>query len=139
MVSEIYLDFLENILPNLLENVHIRSMYFQHDGAPPHFALNVRNHLDVNYPNRWIGRGGPIAWPQRSPDLNPLDYFVWGYLKTRVYKVEIRSREHLVERIFEECNILKQNQSLIRRSIGNLIERSRICIQKRGNHFEHSM
>ncbi|XP_067203031.1 uncharacterized protein [Linepithema humile] len=33
---------------------------------------------------RWIGRGGPIVWPARSPDLNVLDYFVWGYIKALV-------------------------------------------------------
>jgi hypothetical protein len=31
--------------------------------------------LDVKFPGRWIGRGGPIAWPPRSPDLTPLDIF----------------------------------------------------------------
>jgi hypothetical protein len=25
---------------------------------------------------RRIGRGGPIAWPPRSPDLTPLDSFL---------------------------------------------------------------
>jgi len=34
---------------------------------------------------RWIGRGGPIPWPPRSPDLNSLDFFFWGYLKETVY------------------------------------------------------
>ncbi|EFN89519.1 hypothetical protein EAI_03069, partial [Harpegnathos saltator] len=31
-----------------------------------------------------MGRGGPITWPARSPDLNVLDYFVWGYVKSLV-------------------------------------------------------
>ncbi|OXU32204.1 hypothetical protein TSAR_007998 [Trichomalopsis sarcophagae] len=35
--------------------------------------------------NRWIGRGGPIAWPPRLPDLTPLDFYLWGYLKDTVY------------------------------------------------------
>jgi len=28
-----------------------------------------------------MGRDGPIHWPARSPDLNVLDYFVWGHFK----------------------------------------------------------
>jgi hypothetical protein len=32
--------------------------WFQQDGAPPHFAANVRDFLNQEYPNRWIGRGG---------------------------------------------------------------------------------
>ncbi|GBN41973.1 hypothetical protein AVEN_258019-1 [Araneus ventricosus] len=55
-------------------------MRFLHDGAPAHFSIAVRNHLDATHPGRWIRRGGPVAWPPRSPDLNPLDFFFWGHL-----------------------------------------------------------
>lgn len=55
-------------------------------GSPPHFSLNVRNRLNQQYPNKWIGK--PVNWPPRSPDLNPLDYFLWGYLKPVVYKAD---------------------------------------------------
>jgi hypothetical protein len=37
-----------------------------------HFSRNVREILDNQYPQRWIGRGGPHHWPARSPDLNHL-------------------------------------------------------------------
>jgi hypothetical protein len=39
--------------------------------------------LDESFPNRWLGHGGPIAWPPRSPDLTPLDYYIWGHMKLR--------------------------------------------------------
>ena len=32
-----------------------------------------------------MGRGGPIPWPARSPVLSPLDFWLWGYLKNKVY------------------------------------------------------
>jgi hypothetical protein len=35
------------------------------------------------YPNLWIGRGGPRHWPARPPDLNPLDFFLWGVREKR--------------------------------------------------------
>jgi hypothetical protein len=56
-------------LPDLLEIVPLayrRNDWFQHDGAPPHFSRNVREMLDNQYPQRWIGRGGPHHWPARS-------------------------------------------------------------------------
>lgn len=134
--GNMYLDFLQNILPNLLQNINIRRMYFQHDGAPPHYSNGVINHLNQEFPNRWLGRGGPISWPPRSPDLNPLDYFFWGYLKSKVYEVEIESREHLIQRIEDSCNNLRNNPDLIRKSIGNLHKRARKCVQTGGNHFE---
>jgi len=39
------------------------------------FARPVRQFLNTHYP-QWIGRGGSIAWPQRSPDLTPLDFYL---------------------------------------------------------------
>ncbi|GFW91879.1 uncharacterized protein TNCV_4080391 [Trichonephila clavipes] len=32
-----------------------------------------------------ISRFGPVNWPPRSCDLTPLDYFLWGYVKSLVY------------------------------------------------------
>jgi hypothetical protein len=48
---------------------------FQHDGAPVHYTRTTQAQqvLDRRYPDSWIGRGGPINWPARSPDLTPLD------------------------------------------------------------------
>ncbi|GBM00509.1 hypothetical protein AVEN_111737-1 [Araneus ventricosus] len=42
-----------------------------------------------------MGRGGPIAWPPRSPDLTPLDFFFCGYVKDKVYSRETRAVEDL--------------------------------------------
>ena len=60
---------------------------FQQDGAPPHWALEVRRTLDKTFPARWIGRGGATAWPPRSPYMAPLD--LWGYVKDQVYSTRV--------------------------------------------------
>jgi len=36
-------------------------MYFQHDGAPPHYTRHVTDFLDESFPNSWLGRGGPVC------------------------------------------------------------------------------
>ena len=33
-----------------------------------------------------ISRGCKIEWSSISPDLNPADFWLWGYLKSRVYR-----------------------------------------------------
>lgn len=79
MRGDNYVEFLIENLPDVLEDLplHIReTMWFQHDGAPPHNSRHARHYLNTNFQNSWIGRGGPIAWPARSPDLNRLDYFL---------------------------------------------------------------
>ena len=70
-----YLQMLREFLwPKLMR----RRLFFQQDGAPAHYALDVRAWLDSKFENQWIGRGGPIEWPPRSPDLTPCDFFLWG-------------------------------------------------------------
>ena len=69
------------------------------DGAPPHFSCFVTDVLNKRFPDAWIGRGGPIPWPPRSPDLSPVDSFLWGYIKNIVYAEKIRNIQQLQERI----------------------------------------
>ena len=58
---------------------------FQQDEALPHYR-QVRDFLNENFPDMWIGRGGPLTWPTRSPNLTPLDFFFWGFVKNVVYQ-----------------------------------------------------
>ncbi|EZA51190.1 hypothetical protein X777_10260, partial [Ooceraea biroi] len=136
--GEIYRDFLEHNLPILLENVplHIRrNMIYQHDGAPTHSSRNVWRFLDATYPNRWIGRGGPQHWPARSPDLTPLDFFLWGHLKNFIYREPVRNREELHHRIVEA--VASISPEMIRNAQQSLLRRARICIDANGAQFEH--
>lgn len=50
-------------------------------GAPPHYSNRIRATFDFLFPNRWIGKARPIAWPQRSPDTTGFS-FVGMYDKT---------------------------------------------------------
>jgi hypothetical protein len=64
LTGNIYEVFLRNELPGLLEDIPlmIRSqMYFQHDGAAPHYTRHVREYLNESFPNRWLRRGGTVA------------------------------------------------------------------------------
>ena len=95
-----YLKMLEDYL---WPRVKHKGMYFQQDGAPAHYSLQVREWLDKKFPNRWIGRRGPIEWPARSPDLSPPDFFLWGYLKNIVYKDRPSNLTELRNRIATAC------------------------------------
>lgn len=72
--------FMEEI--PLVEN---EFLHFQHDGAPAHNAAEVSETLNREFGNNWIGNRGPIRWPARSPDLSPLDFFFWGFIKDKLY------------------------------------------------------
>lgn len=144
VTGEVYLDFLINFLVPTLQrafpdvnhpNEIDRSIYYQQDGAPPHFARTVRNYLNEVFPNRWIGRRGAIEWPARSPDLTPLDYFLWGYLKSKVYFNRPNNIADLKVRITEEIN--KITPEVIQNVVREFQYRLGYCQEVNGGHFEH--
>lgn len=138
--GEEYLNFLRNNLNPLLEEIDLetrRDMFFQHDGAPCHHARIVRDYLNRRFRNKWIGRDGPIAWPPRSPDLNPIDFFVWGYYKEIVYATEARNVDDMQRKINEAERIIKDNRMAFRQLKDNFFRRCRICIENEGRHFEN--
>ena len=72
-----YLNFLQNTLPELLENIPLQlraCMWYQDDGAPAHFDRMARAYLADIFRQRVIGRECPVSWPARSPDLTPPDF-----------------------------------------------------------------
>lgn len=138
--GENYLQFLMDDLPRLVEEVfdEDRPIVFQHDGCPAHWSVNVRELLDNSFSNSWIGRGGPIPWPARSPDLTPLDFYVWGRAKELVYATEVGSREELIQRINAAFDIMKQ-EMLLRTTTTEIRKRCRACIANQGRQFEQEL
>jgi hypothetical protein len=120
--------FLQNELPPLLEEVTLAKrmlMVFQHDGAPAHYSRLVTHHLNLTFPERWIGHGGHVQWPPRSPDLTPLDFCLWGWMNSEVYKENINTRDELVARIMNSAALLKQeHQDDLRRAIRTIVMRA---------------
>jgi hypothetical protein len=63
-------------------------------------------HLNDTFPNRWIGRGSTINWPPRSPDLTSLDFSLWSWMNSEVYRRKVDTRDELLERIKERPDAL---------------------------------
>nr|CAH7763917.1 unnamed protein product [Callosobruchus chinensis] len=140
LIGEQYQRFLVHLLPELLEEVPLRKrcrMWYMHDGAPAHFSLVACQVLNENYPNCWMGRGGPQFWPPRSPDINPLDYFLWGYLNSLVYKTPVQNEEDLRNRIVDLCLIIKNTPHIFERVRHSMIRRLNRCIEAGSGHFQH--
>lgn len=134
-----YLAFLQNDLPGLLEEIPLNvrlGMFFQHDGAPPHFSLAVRQYLTGVFGIRWVGRGGPVAWPPRSPDLTCIDFFLWGFVKSLVYETPVPNHETLVERINEAFVRIRALPGMMERIKQNMLRRCQLCVEQGGRHFE---
>lgn len=110
---------------------------FMQDGAPPHFANKVKDWLTATVKGRWMGRGSPtLPWPPYSPDLNPLDFFLWGYIKSKVYTTEMTSLDELKGRI--EAAFASLPSDMVRRSIEAYVTRLQYCIRVNGRSVEQA-
>jgi len=64
-------------------------------------------------------------WPHNSPDLNPVDYKIWGLLQERVYKTSIKHVDELRRRIAEEWD--KLDQRITDKAVAVTKETSSVC------------
>lgn len=87
------------------------------------------------FPNRWIGRRGFVEWPARSPDLSPLDYFLWGYLKCKVFATKPSDINELKRRIRTECREIPAG--VTENVKQEFVLRLSHCQIVNGEHFEH--
>lgn len=137
--------YLEMLIDYLLPTLHASGfdssrICYMHDGAPPHITGPVRQCLDDNF-ECWIGRGAGVnrllPWPPRSPDLNMMDFFLWGTLQHRVYLVENETIDDVANTIADEINEIPAE--FLQNTQENLLKRLEKCIEVDGNHFEHLM
>jgi hypothetical protein len=77
----------------------------------------------------------PDLWPPNSPDLNPVDYKIWGLIQEKVYWTKIKDIEELRERILNAWDDF--DQLIIDAAIGHWRERLEACVEAEGGHFEH--
>ena len=122
VTGESYLAMLKDFL---WDKVKGRRMLFQQDGAPAHYAVDVRKWLDEKFSGRWIGRRGPIEWPARSPDLSLPDFFLWGYLKDIVYRDRPATIEELRDRITQACAEI--SIEMCQKACRSVVQRFKAC------------
>ena len=109
--------------------------WFQQDGATLHTANITLEWLDQRFPDRLISRRRDSEWPPHSPDLNLLDFYLWGLLKDKVYqnnpqtiaKLKLAITQNILAIEREECN----------RVIDNFARRLQKCLRRNGGHLKH--
>lgn len=78
ITKEVYLRVLQAVVkPWMVTVASGRPYVFQQDGAPAHTSHLVQNWLSDNLDMFWSKE----FWPPNSPDLNPLDYYVWSVVE----------------------------------------------------------
>ncbi|GFU35851.1 transposable element Tc3 transposase [Trichonephila clavipes] len=97
--SDRYTAMITNFFIPELNNHDVQELWFQQDGITCHTARATIDLLKDTFGDRLIFRFGPVNWPPRSCDLTPLDYFLWGYVKSLVYVDKPQTLDHLEDNI----------------------------------------
>lgn len=127
-----YVDMLKTFFwPKHLRTAEYKKYYFQQDGATAHTATMVQDWLKSKIGDKFMDKQ---KWPPRSPDLNPCDYFLWGYLKSRVYSPLPKTLDELKANIEQEIKKIKPE--ILEKVFVNLRKRCNFVIENFGGHFE---
>lgn len=123
------------LLPKLFtdcrQTLH-RNFIFQQDGAPAHSSRQAQQFISENCPD-FIGKD---EWPPNSPDLNPLDYYVWGAMLEKYGKCQPKpaNKEELRVALMKIWRELPQEN--INKAVLSFRKRLRACVRADGMHFE---
>jgi len=103
---------------------------FQQDDVLSHRAKSTVEFLQRTVPN-FIE---PSVWPPNSPDLNPVNYAVWGALQQSVYCIPISNLDDLKDRVHTCWESL--DQQIINKSIDQWRDRLKAVVRVNGGHIE---
>jgi hypothetical protein len=109
-------------------------VWLQQDGAPAHFGGAAFLHRQ--FPDRLVGRGGPVACPARSSDLTLMNYFLWGHIKPLVYVKRSGSRSELIYRILDAAYQIINDQETVMTAVTSTVERAQTCVDNHCGDFE---
>ncbi|GFQ83188.1 uncharacterized protein TNCT_100171 [Trichonephila clavata] len=83
------------------------------NGAPPHIALPLQRLLRSTFgEDPIINHYFNHAWPPISLDLTPCDFWLWGFLKSKVYRDQPASPAALKDAIRQNVSAITQEMLL---------------------------
>ncbi len=135
--SERYREMLNTFFFSKLRALRIplATAWFQQDGATPHCSNRNLELLASKFGDRLISRRTQRPWPPRSPDLSACDFFLWGYLKSKVYANGPNSLQDLRRNIEQEIRGISRETR--QKVMENFVWRLQECVRMQGGHLEH--
>jgi len=75
-----------------------------------------------------------ITWPARSPDISACNFFLWGYLKSQVFRIPApHTVQELKHRIQQEVKRIPVE--MLQRVMGDVCKRLTECLEGNGGHM----
>ena len=106
---------------------------FQQGSAPAHRARDTVELLQRETAD-FIS---PELCPPNSPDLNPVDYKIWGIMQQRVYEMQIHNVDELKRRLVDVWSGLQQSVVELDAAVSEWRKCLQACVRAKGRHFEH--
>ena len=128
--------YVTKLLPKLFEDCEQllpAGFIFQQDGAPAHSSHQAQDWIESHNP-AFIPKD---QWPPNSPDLNPLDYHVWGAMLDEYQKHTPKPTSKAELKVVLQTIWDNLSQAAIDRAILAFRKRLQACIASEGRHFEH--
>ncbi|GFU77311.1 uncharacterized protein TNCV_511521 [Trichonephila clavipes] len=85
--------------------------------------------------DRIVSRRCRYPWPPRFPDLTPADFWLWGYLKSRVYLSGPSSLSELKDAIRREISSI--HPDMFHSAVAGFVTRLKCLLPCGGGHVEH--
>ncbi|QQP57496.1 Uncharacterized protein FKW44_002509 [Caligus rogercresseyi] len=114
----------------VLSTFPMNNYVFTQDGAPAHTFKKVQEFCKGNMASFWPAD----FWPSSSPDVNPLDFAVWGFLEGKTNKTSHTSVEALKATITKEWD--NMSEDFIKTSCASVRPRIEAIIRNNGGHIE---
>lgn len=137
VTAQRYVNMLKTFFLPLLRRKRyaLRRMFFQHDNATSHTAQITLEYLGTLFDKDHVISKN--LWPPRSPDLTPLDFFLFGYLKSKVYANDPQTLEDLKENIRVEAKRIPR--LLLDKVFASMLDRAKLCVAATGGHIQQLM
>uniref|UniRef100_A0A8R1IFH1 DDE_3 domain-containing protein n=1 Tax=Caenorhabditis japonica TaxID=281687 RepID=A0A8R1IFH1_CAEJA len=120
----------KQLLPWAQQHFNGQHWICQQDGAPPHTAKYTQDWCKAHLP-AFIEKD---RWPASSPDLNPIDFSIWGVLQNKVCARPHSSVEALKKTLGEEWDQL--SIEYLRATVESYPRRLRAVIAAKGGRIE---
>ena len=121
---------------SFLKYTNNKTFTFNRMGLQHNMRIVFVNGFDIKLNDKWIGRRLRFEWPARSPDLSPMDFFLWGVLKDMVYKEEPRTIPDICRLIADKIATIDMElcQNVCRSVAARLVS----CVKPNREQFELS-
>ena len=133
--SKVYIENLKKVKAWIHETYGDRPVVFQQDGAPSHISEETQAWMDQNFKSDQIQYWPADWWPPYSPDLNPLDYNIWGFVESRACANPHSSVSALQKSVDQAWKDLLTVEH-VKKTCAAFAGRIRKMIAAKGNTFE---